>query len=123
MKTPAEAARAPEGATYTMTGIRLERICLTISRVDCINPPGVSSWMITHDAPSASASTMAPARKSAVTGVMAASSMRTSNTSFSPENGVGASWVGSRAAARMATGANEAIRRMCCIDCMARTEL
>src|SRR2546428_457371 len=45
MKTPAEAARAPVGATKMMTGTSAPNIRWTIARMDRSSPPGVSSWM------------------------------------------------------------------------------
>ena len=41
MKNPADAARAPPGATYTTTGTFDPVIFATISRVESSNPPGV----------------------------------------------------------------------------------
>ena len=40
--TMAEAARAPGGETYTITGILEASSCLTIVRIDSERPPGVS---------------------------------------------------------------------------------
>ena len=42
MKVPAEAARAPPGATKTATGTGEANISLTMSRVLLTSPPGVS---------------------------------------------------------------------------------
>ncbi len=41
--TPADAARAPLGATYTITGIFSESSFCTIFRIESSSPPGVSS--------------------------------------------------------------------------------
>jgi hypothetical protein len=43
ISAPAEAARAPEGVTYTITGRSAARNALTTSRMEVSNPPGVSS--------------------------------------------------------------------------------
>ena len=48
MKTPAEAALAPRGPTYTTTGTLEVRIFLTMILIDSIKSPGVSSSMIRH---------------------------------------------------------------------------
>ena len=40
MNTPADAARAPVGATYTMTGTSAFSIRCTIARIDRSRPPG-----------------------------------------------------------------------------------
>ncbi len=40
--TPADAARAPAGATYTITGIRSVSSRCTILRIESSRPPGVS---------------------------------------------------------------------------------
>jgi len=45
MNVPADAARAPLGATYTATGTSAASRCWTILRVASYAPPGVSSWM------------------------------------------------------------------------------
>ena len=42
-KTPAEAARAPVGATYTMMGISELRMLWTMERMERSSPPGVFS--------------------------------------------------------------------------------
>jgi hypothetical protein len=76
---PALAARAPPGATYVTTGTLLERNRLTISRVDCTSPPGVSS-ISTSMAFSASARSMAATMKRAVTGFTLSSSSRNTRT-------------------------------------------
>ncbi|GBD28405.1 hypothetical protein HRbin31_00421 [bacterium HR31] len=54
--TPAEAARAPGGATYTITGTGEPRIALVMSSVDFNRPPGVSSSTTRATAPAAWAS-------------------------------------------------------------------
>jgi hypothetical protein len=46
MKTPAEAARPPEGATKTMTGMAALVMSFTMSRMEVSRPPGVSSLII-----------------------------------------------------------------------------
>ena len=43
MKTPADAAPAPLGATYTITGTGEPNISFTMVRVEFSSPPGVSS--------------------------------------------------------------------------------
>ena len=43
MKNPAEAARLPEGATYTMTGTSDSSMAVTMTRVEVSSPPGVPS--------------------------------------------------------------------------------
>ena len=67
-KVPAEAALAPAGATYTATGTSDSRMLSTISRVESSNPPGVSNWITTSDAPSLPALSMPRAIWSAVSG-------------------------------------------------------
>ena len=73
MKTPAEAARAPVGATYTMTGMGEPRMVCTIERIERSSPPGVLSWTIRACAPSFWARSSAIVSKRTVTGVMAPS--------------------------------------------------
>jgi hypothetical protein len=73
MKTPAEAARAPVGATYTMTGISALRMVCTIERMERSSPPGVSSCNTRAGARWAWARSTAPAMRRTVTGVMAPS--------------------------------------------------
>ena len=51
MNNPAEAARAPSGDTYAITGIGAAMMSLTISRVELSSPPGVSMRMIATSAP------------------------------------------------------------------------
>ena len=54
-KNPADAAEAPEGATYVAMGTRDARIEVVISRIDVMSPPGVESSKTTRDAPLSSA--------------------------------------------------------------------
>ena len=63
MNNPAEAARAPSGDTYAITGIGAAMMSLTISRVELSSPPGVSMRMIATSAPSSSASSSACPRR------------------------------------------------------------
>ncbi|GBD29177.1 hypothetical protein HRbin32_00262 [bacterium HR32] len=53
--TPAEAARAPGGATYTITGSGAPKMALVMSSVDFNRPPGVSSSTTRARAPCACA--------------------------------------------------------------------
>lgn len=62
MNTPAEVARAPGGATCTITGKVELSISETISRVESSSPPGVSSSMRTATALADSA-TAIPSRR------------------------------------------------------------
>src|SRR5437870_1870483 len=55
MNVPADAARAPLGATYTATGTLAASRRWTILRVASYMPPGVSSWMTKSAACSCSA--------------------------------------------------------------------
>ena len=55
MNVPALAARAPEGATQTMTGSGASRNDCLISFIAVMLPPGVSSCTTTAAAPSAAA--------------------------------------------------------------------
>src|SRR5436190_24107128 len=55
MNAPAEAARAPLGATYAMTGIGEVRNDCVISLIEEPGPPGVSILSRTASAPSACA--------------------------------------------------------------------
>jgi hypothetical protein len=73
MNTPADAARAPVGATYTMTGISALRMVCTIDRMERSSPPGVSSWMMRACERSAWARSTAVAMRRTVTGVIAPS--------------------------------------------------
>src|SRR2546425_2044120 len=70
MKTPAEAARAPVGATYTMTGTSALNMRWTIARIERSSPPGVSSWMTSAWARSAWARSMAMPTRRSVTGLI-----------------------------------------------------
>ncbi len=73
MNTPAEAARAPVGDTYTMTGTGEARMLWTIERIDRSSPPGVFSSTTRAWAPSLWARSMAVVSRRTVTGVMAES--------------------------------------------------
>ena len=53
MNMPADAALAPDGATYTITGTGAARIALTILSAELSSPPGVSSSITNALAPSA----------------------------------------------------------------------
>ena len=70
MKTPAEAARAPVGATYTTTGTSAFMMLCTIERIERSRPPGVSSRTTSASARTARARSMAVSRRRTVTGVM-----------------------------------------------------
>ena len=78
MKTPAEAARAPVGATYTTTGTSALRIRCAMLRIDFSSPPGVSRRMTRARAPSARARSMADSTSRTVTGLITPSMVRTS---------------------------------------------
>ena len=56
-----------------MTGILASSIPLTMTRVDFRRPPGVLSWMTMHSAPASVALSMLVSMKSAVAGLMLAS--------------------------------------------------
>ncbi len=62
MRTPADAARAPDGETYTATGTLVLRIACTIWRIAVSSPPGVSSSTTRSAAFSSSARSMTEAR-------------------------------------------------------------
>lgn len=51
MMKPAEAARAPPGATYTTTGVPAAIMRETMVLVDSSRPPGVRKTMIATSAP------------------------------------------------------------------------
>src|SRR5438094_758937 len=70
MKTPAEAARAPVGATKMMTGTSAPNIRWTIARMDRSSPPGVSSWMTSAWARSLCARSSASPTRRSVTGLI-----------------------------------------------------
>ena len=55
MMNPADAARAPDGATYTAIGVFAAIIFVTISRVESTRPPGVRRVNTTSAALAASA--------------------------------------------------------------------
>ena len=77
MNVPAEAARAPPGATYTATGTLAPNIAFTISRVLVTRPPGVSRRMTRSCAPLLAASSMPNAMYSEVPGDMASATSST----------------------------------------------
>ena len=79
---PADAARAPGGATNTTTGVRASIIRETIVRVESTRPPGVRSTNTTAAAPRASARSIAPTMNSAETGWMMASTSATTMTGW-----------------------------------------
>jgi hypothetical protein len=81
MNRPAEAARLPDGATYTTTGTALSRIFFVTSLVESASPPGVSSTMMTHSAWRCSARSMVRTRKRAVIGLMMSLSSVATSTS------------------------------------------
>ena len=68
--TPAEAALAPLGATYDITGTLLAKIAMTMSRIDSARPPGVSICKMRHATPSAEALSIPFFTKSATAGLM-----------------------------------------------------
>ena len=67
---PADAARAPDGATKIATGVRATIMRETIARVESTSPPGVRSVKTTRLAPAASARSIVSIMKSAETGWM-----------------------------------------------------
>jgi hypothetical protein len=73
MKTPAEPAPAPLGATYTITGIGAARRSFTTVRADVSRPPGVSSSISSAAAPSVFARSIASATYAATAGPIAPS--------------------------------------------------
>ena len=92
IRKPADAARAPDGATNTATGVLAASIRVTIVRVESTRPPGVSSTNTMSAARSASARLMASTMNSAETGWMSAftSATRTSGAvSRGPGRGAG----------------------------------
>ncbi len=70
MMKPAEAARAPDGATYTAIGVFAAIIFVTISRVASTRPPGVRSVNTTSAAFAASARAIVSIMYCAETGWM-----------------------------------------------------
>ena len=70
MRKPADAARAPPGATNTAIGVRAASIRATMVWVESTRPPGVRSVKISSDARSWSARSMADTMNSALTGWM-----------------------------------------------------
>src|SRR5437870_8891343 len=77
---PAEAARAPDGATYTTTGAREVIMRETIARVESTRPPGVRRMNRTTEAPVVSAWSIAVVRNSDAIGWMMPSYSATSAT-------------------------------------------
>src|SRR5207248_10999449 len=67
---PADAARAPDGATNTATGVFAATMCDTMSRVESMRPPGVRSVKTTSAAPVRSARSIVSIMYSADTGWM-----------------------------------------------------
>ena len=70
MKVPAEAALAPDGATYTITGNGAARIALTIFSAEFSSPPGVSSSITSALAPPAFADASESSMKDATAGLI-----------------------------------------------------
>ena len=67
---PADAARAPDGATKIATGVLAATMCVTMARVDSTSPPGVRSVSTTSAAPARSARSSVLVTYSADTGWM-----------------------------------------------------
>ena len=67
---PAEAARAPAGATKTATGVFAESMRVTMARVESTRPPGVSRVKTISAPPSRSARSIVAIMYSAETGWM-----------------------------------------------------
>src|SRR5512132_2625121 len=84
MIAPAEAARAPEGVTYTTTGTRAFRNAWLISRIEESSPPGVSSSTRKAACPSRWAARTPPASWSATTGVIGPATRVTSTVGACP---------------------------------------
>ena len=80
--TPAEAARAPEGCTYTATGMAEFKMPFAISLMARSNPPGVSRRMIRPSEPAFADASMLCRIYSAIGGVMAAWTVMVSKTGF-----------------------------------------
>jgi hypothetical protein len=78
MRAPAEAARAPAGATWTTTGTLAPRKVWMMSRIEASSPPGVSSSIRKTWWASSSASATPSRMWSAITGVIAPSTWVTS---------------------------------------------
>lgn len=72
---PAEAARAPDGATNTATGVLPATMRDTIARVESTRPPGVRKVRTTSAAPAWSARSSVVTMYSAETGWMMLSTM------------------------------------------------
>ena len=100
---PAEAPRAPEGATNTATGVFARSIRSTICRIELSRPPGVSIRMITSGADAASARSMAWTTCAALTAWTTPSSSTT---------GISARAVAAAANAREAAKAATRLRGM-----------
>src|SRR3984885_13787765 len=77
MMHPADAARAPRGATNTITGARAFISRWMISRIEESRPPGVSSWRTNAAEFRASASEMPRAIYSALAALMDPEYVRT----------------------------------------------
>ena len=105
MNVPAEAARAPDGETYPITGTFAFKIACVICRIDESSPPGVSSVSSTAAAPASAASAMPPSTWSATKG-STTPSIRSSTTCGEPDC-ASAPWAPSdtHAAARQASTA------------------
>ena len=73
MKKPADAARAPEGATYTITGTGDASIFAMIERVESTRPPGVRNSISTASALVCRACSMARPMYSSLMGWMVSS--------------------------------------------------
>ncbi len=71
-KTPAEAARAPDGATQTMTGTGAFKSVATMRRMASMPPPGVSRRTSSRSADTALARSRASSSMSAWAGETAA---------------------------------------------------
>ena len=84
MIAPAEAARAPDGVTYTTTGTRAFRNAWLISRIEESSPPGVSSSTRKAACPSRWAARTPPASWSATTGVIGPATRVTSTVGACP---------------------------------------
>ena len=79
-RNPADAARAPDGATKTATGVAAEIMRDTIARVESTRPPGVRRMKTISVAWAASAASMACVMYSAETGWMMPSTSATYTT-------------------------------------------
>jgi len=88
MNAPAEAARAPVGDTYTMTGMGAFRRSRTMERMERSRPPGVSSWMTRAWAPSLRARSIAVWTRRTVIGLITPSTWSV-ETRAAPAAGAG----------------------------------